>query len=311
LARAFKEDGAAAAYIRSRSAPSTEREGTVVRIIAVAMTKGGVGKTTTAVSLSHGLALHGQRVLLVDADTQGQCAKALGVRPELTLAGVLSGEITAPEAVTKARENLDLLASDYHLSGPALAIARRETDGHTVLARALAPLAHRYDFVVIDAAPGFDSIAVNVLSCAESVVAPVALTPAAMVGILDFVRHVGQIRRHNRRLCLRYVLPTFLDARIQQPAEMLKQLRDHFGRVLCDPIRVNVPLAEAFGWHQTIFEYAPRSRGAEDYTKFSERVLRDAQKDADREKLSPDDVVDRALASFLAAESREPAGNGT
>ena len=105
-----------------------------MRIIAVAMTKGGVGKTTTAVNLSHGLAMRGYRVLLVDADTQGQCAKALGVRPDLTLAEVLAGEAGAREAALKARENLDLIASDYHLSGPALAIARRDNDGHRVLA---------------------------------------------------------------------------------------------------------------------------------------------------------------------------------
>jgi chromosome partitioning protein len=250
--------------------------------IAIAMTKGGVGKTTTAVSLAHGLALRGHRVLLVDADTQGQCAKALGVRPDLTLADVLTGESGAAESVCKARDHLDLLAADYHLSGPALAIARQSQDGHLVLGRALAPVAERYDYAVIDAAPGFDSIAVNVLSCADEVVAPVALTPAAMVGILDFVRHVERIGRHNKRLRLGYVLPTFLDARIQQPAEMLAQLRDHFGELLCRPIRVNVQLAEAFGWHQTIFEYAPRSRGADDYNAFIERVLGNDEEDSQR-----------------------------
>jgi chromosome partitioning protein len=243
-----------------------------MRIIAVAMTKGGVGKTTTAVNLSHGLALRGQRVLLVDADTQGQCAKALGVASELTLTEVLLGEADLLEAVTRARENLDLVASDHHLTRAALAIARRATDGHLVLAEALAPAAGRYDYVVLDAAPGVDAVAVNVLGCADDVVAPVALNPAALAGVVDFVRHVERVSRHNDRLRLRYVLPTFHDQRTRQSGEMLDQLRDHFGGRLCRPIRINVELAEAFGWRRTIFEHAPRSRGADDYTAFTEHL---------------------------------------
>jgi chromosome partitioning protein len=246
-----------------------------MRIIAVAMTKGGVGKTTTAVNLSHGLALRGHRVLLVDADTQGQCAKALGVSTELTLAEVLLGEAHVLEAVTRARVDLDLLASDHHLSRAALSIARRETDGHLALAEALAPVADRYDDVVIDAAPGVDAVAVNVLGCADDVVAPVALNPAALSGVLDFVRHVARVGRHNQRLRLGYVLPTFLDQRTRQSGEMLAQLREHFGGQLCQPIRVNVELAEAFGYQQTIFEYAPRSRGADDYGAFIDRLTSD------------------------------------
>ena len=151
-----------------------------MRIIAVAMTKGGVGKTTTAVNLSHGLAMRGLRVLLVDADTQGQCSKALGVQTETTLTEVLLGEAGVLEAVTRARENLDLVASNHHLSRAALAIARRETNGHLALAEALAPARSRYDVAVIDAAPGVDAVAVNVLGCADDVVAPVALSPAAL-----------------------------------------------------------------------------------------------------------------------------------
>jgi len=256
-----------------------------MRIIAVAMTKGGVGKTTTAINVAHGLALRGSRVLLVDTDTQGQCAKALGIQPDFTLAEVLTGQVTAAEAALKTRNNLHLIASDFHLSGPALGIARREHDGHAILKRALSGTASRYDYVILDAAPGFDPLAINVLAYAQEVIGPVALEPAAMVGMLDFVRHLDRISRHNRKLNLRYVLPTFLDARARQPASMLAQLRDHFGDAVCQPIRVNVQLAEAFGWHQTIFEYAPSSRGAADYTALVERIVAD---ETDAKKPRPD-----------------------
>ena len=246
-----------------------------MRIIAVAMTKGGVGKTTTAVNLSHGLAMRGHRVLLVDADTQGQCSKALGVEADLTLTEVLTDFVDIQDVVTRARDNLDLVASDHHLSKAALAISRRETGGHLALAEALEPVADRYDVTVIDAAPGYDPIAVNVLGCAHDVVAPAALAPAALAGVLDFVRHVSTVQKHNSELNLRYMLPTFLDLRVHQSTEMLEQLRGYFEDQLCDPIRVNVDLAEAFGYQSTIFEHAPNSRGAADYKRFIDRVESD------------------------------------
>jgi chromosome partitioning protein len=232
-----------------------------------------VGKTTTAVNLSHGLAMRGQRVLLVDADTQGQCAKALGVQTSLTLTEVLLEEATILEAVTKARDNLDIVASDHQLTRAALAIARRATDGHLALAEALAPVKGRYDYVVLDAAPGVDAVAVNVLGCADDVVAPVALSPAALAGVLDFVRHVGRVGQHNKNLALRYILPTFHDLRVRQSGDILGQLREHFAGLVCQPIRVNVELAEAFGWQRTIFEHAPRSRGAQDYVAFIDTLV--------------------------------------
>jgi len=246
-----------------------------MRIIAVAMTKGGVGKTTTAVNLSHGLAMRGHRVLLVDADTQGQCSKALGVETEHTLTDVLADNVHILDVATKARSNLDLVASDHHLTRASLAIARRSGDGHLALAEALVPAINQYDVTVIDAAPGFDPIAVNVLGCADDIVAPVALSPAALAGVLDFVRHVGSVQRHNPSLKLRYVLPTFLDMRVRQSSEMLAQVRGHFGTQLCKPIRVNIDLAESFGYQSTIFEYSPKSRGANDYTSFIDRVEAD------------------------------------
>jgi chromosome partitioning protein len=244
-----------------------------MRTIAVAMTKGGVGKTTTAVNLAHGLALRGRRVLLVDADTQGQCSRALGIRAELTLTEILTGEATVLDAVVRAREKLDLVASDHHLSRAALAIARREQDGHRVLAEALAPVASRYDEVIIDAAPGVDAVAVNVLACADDVLAPVMLSPASLVGVFDFVRHVERVSRHADQLCLRHILPTFHDLRTNLTGDALEQLRENFGDLVRRPIRVNVDLAEAFGWQQTIFEYAPRSRGAEDYEELVAMVV--------------------------------------
>lgn len=165
------------------------------------------------------------------------------------------------------------MPSDHNLTRAALAIARREQDGHLALAEALAAVEGRYDFVVLDAAPGVDAIAVNVLGYAREIVAPVALAPAALAGVLEFVRHVERVARHNRALGLKYLLPTFLDQRTRQSGEMMSRLQEYFAQQLCPPIRVNVELAESFGWHQSIFEYAPKSRGAADYSALIDLVL--------------------------------------
>jgi len=134
-----------------------------MRKIAIALSKGGTGKTSTAVNLAAGLAAQGQRVLLIDTDTQGQAALALGVAPEVGLAELMAGEISAPEALCVARERLWLLAGGPGLSGIQRLIARQDFGGERLLAQALAPYAGRYDFVLLDTAPGWDSLLINVL----------------------------------------------------------------------------------------------------------------------------------------------------
>ena len=134
-------------------------------------------------------------------------------------------------------------------------------------------MADRYDEVVIDAAPGVDAVAVNVLACADDVIAPVALNPAALAGVYDFVRHVERVGKHADQLCLRYILPTFLDLRTNLTGDALEQLQENFGDLVGRAIRVNVDLAEAFGWQKSIFEHAPRSRGAADYAALVDTVL--------------------------------------
>ena len=108
-----------------------------MRKIAVALSKGGVGKTTTAVNLAAGLALAGQRVLLVDVDTQGQVTKALGVQAALGLADLVTGETTPAEALLPARERLAVLAGGRALAGLKRQITRRDFGGEQVLAEAL------------------------------------------------------------------------------------------------------------------------------------------------------------------------------
>ncbi|MBE2235913.1 MAG: ParA family protein [Anaerolinea sp.] len=246
-----------------------------MRRIAVSLTKGGVGKTTTAVNLAAGLARAGHEVLLIDADTQGQAGKSLGVQPASGLNELVAGEASLEQVIVPARERLALLAGSKSLAGLKRLIARRDFGAERTLAEALAPLDGRYDFVIVDTAPGWDVLTINVLFYADEVLAPVSLEVMTLQGLLEFAQSLASIQRYREALALRYVLPTFLDRRVRKSEEIMAQLATYFPDQMCQPIRYNVRLSEAPGYRQHIFEYAPNSPGAEDYRTLTERIAND------------------------------------
>jgi chromosome partitioning protein len=246
-----------------------------MRKIAIALSKGGVGKTTTAINLAAGLGRQGRRVLLVDMDTQGQAAKALGVQPAAGLAEMVMEERDPDQVLAEARQGVWLLAGGRSLAGLKRVIARKDFGGEQTLAEALAPLEGRFDLVLLDTAPAWDTLVVNALFYASEVLIPVSLEVMALQGMIEFVRALGPIQKYHPGLTMRYVVPTFMDRRVRKSEEILAQLRGYYADLVCDPIRYNVRLSEAPGYSQTIFEYAPHSSGAQDYQLLTERILRD------------------------------------
>jgi len=248
-----------------------------MRKIAISLSKGGVGKTTTAVNLAAALARQGQRVLLVDTDTQGQCATLLGVQSAHGLAAVASQEIELREAIIEARANLWLLGGGRALAGLKRLIDRKDFGGEQTLAETLSQAvldgAGPFDFLLLDTSPGWDALTVNALFCAHEVLAPVSLEALTLQGLLEFSESLKAISKYRTELSLRFVVPTFLDRRVSKSAEILELLRLHYPTLLCDPIRYNVRLSEAPGHGQTIFEYAPASTGAQDYHALARTVL--------------------------------------
>jgi chromosome partitioning protein len=246
-----------------------------MRTLAIALSKGGVGKTTTAVNVAAGLARAGFRVLLVDCDTQGQTGQALGLAPPAGLAEVIAADCPIEAALAPARDNLWLLAGGRNLAGVKRLIDRKEFGGEQTLSEALAPLDGQFDYIILDTAPSWDVMTVNILFHAQEILAPVSLEALTLRGLLDFIQSVEQIRKYNPALSLRYVVPTFFDRRVKKSGEILEQLKTHFAAQLCEPIRYSVRLSEAPGHGQTIYEYASGSTGTEDYQKLVERIRND------------------------------------
>jgi len=246
-----------------------------MRRIAIALAKGGVGKTTTAINLAAGLTKQGRQVLLVDMDTQGQVAKSLGVQPAAGLAEMVTEGLDPDQALVQARQGMWLLAGGRSLAGLKRAIDRKDFGGEQTLTEALAPLEGRFDLVLLDTAPAWDTLVVNALFYASEVLIPVSLEVMALQGMIEFVRALGPIQKYHSSLAIRYIVPTFMDRRVKKSDEILAQLRGYYPDLVCDPIRYNVRLSEAPGYSQTIFEYAPHSSGAQDYQLLTERILRD------------------------------------
>lgn len=247
------------------------------RRIAVSLSKGGTGKSTTLTSLAHGLALAGHTVLAVDTDTQGQVAEIFGCEPEYGLAELIAEEVTPEDALYPARENLWILAGGRQLATTKQLISKQEFGGEQMLTRALDPYSGQFDFVLVDTSPGWDSLTINVLFYVHELVAPVALEVLAVRGLIHFENRIADIQSYRQGLEMRYVLPTFYDGRVKKSDEIMDQLKAYYQDRLCRPIRYNVRLSEAPGYGMSIFEYAPKSSGAKDYAALVERIRNDEQ----------------------------------
>jgi len=250
-----------------------------MRKICVYLSKGGVGKSTTSVSLAHGLALRGKKVLLVDTDDQGldpgQDAFLLGVKPDHGLSDLINGNCSADEAIFEARKNLYLLAGGKSLSAVKREIGRKDFGAEKTLQEALAPYENKFDYVILDTSPAWDSLTINAMFYSQEILTPVSLEAMSINSLLGFNDRVASVQKYNEKLSHRYVLPTFQDNRVKKSSEILSQLKKHFSSQICFPIKYNVRLSEAPGFGQTIFEFAPESPGAKGYKKVIQRILKD------------------------------------
>lgn len=244
-----------------------------MRKVCVALCKGGVAKSSTAVNLAHGLALSGKKVLLVDTDDQGQASFLLGTHPIYSLADVLQEEVGLEKAIWEARENLWILAGGKSLAGAKRAIGRKDFGAEQTLSFALSSIEGHFDFVVVDTSPSWDALTINALFYCKEVLTPVSLEVLTLNSLVTFDERLKSVQCYCPHLEHKYLLPTFLDRRVKKCSEVLEQLKKYYLNLLCEPIKYCVRISESAGFGKSIYEYAPLSSGARDYQKLVQRIL--------------------------------------
>jgi chromosome partitioning protein len=239
--------------------------------------KGGVGKTTTAIHLAAGMAARGLRILLIDADPQGNIGHTFQLHNKPTITELLLGEVALEAVIHRnVRERLDVIAS----TTAAFALERRlagETQRETILARRLRSLLG-YDGVVVDSSPAMNLLTYNALLYVHEVVVPVAMDLMAIIGARQTLNGINEVRElwPERDLEVVSVLPTFVNTNTiatRAAFEALEKDPQMGARIYRPGIRQCIDLNYATAQRQTIWEYGPRSRGAEDFTRFVEEIF--------------------------------------
>ena len=243
----------------------------------IANQKGGVGKTTTTVNLATGLAIKGQRVLLIDLDPQANATYALVGASELkaTVYDLLLGT-KAIDAVRQEtpQEGLALLPADIDLAGAEVDLLSA-IGGQTRLRAALAKLDTTYDYVLIDTPPSLGLLTINALAAADAVLIPVSVSLFALKGLAQLSETITKVRTglNQPELHILGILPTLCD-RTRVSREVLETLQAHFGpELLKTAIPKNVTVEEAHGRGTSLYEYAPRAKGALAYEQLVQEVL--------------------------------------
>lgn len=242
-------------------------EGSAAAILAVMNQKGGTGKTTTAIHVAAGFAERGDRVLLVDADAQGNVGASLQIKGPGTLKDLmLDGKDLADLTVT-ARPQLDLLTSDASIAVIDLHLPSMRGRAR-LLQRSLAPFLGRYDRVVIDCGPSLSLLNQNALCAADGLLIPVSCDYLALVGVRQVMRTIANVQDLlNHPVEVVGVIPTLYDPRRRIDRQVRATLQERFADRLGPVVRQSVRITEAPGQGGTVFDTAPSSRGAQDYRR--------------------------------------------
>ncbi len=252
------------------------------KVIAFSNHKGGVGKTTSTVNIGAGLSTLGKKVLLVDMDPQANLSQSLGImEPEKSIYGALRGLYSIAETIIKLKEDFNLIPSELDLSGAEVELSV-EAGREFILSEMLHPYRNQYDFILIDCPPSLGLLTVNALTAADEVYLPLQAEFLALQGLSKLVEVINKIKaRLNRHLTIGGVFVTQYDQRKVLNRNVLETIQKHFDdKVFTTRIRDNVALAEAPTSGKDIFEYNPKSYGAEDYARLCTEILQRNNREA-------------------------------
>ena len=250
------------------------------RVLAIANQKGGVGKTTTAINLGTAMAAVGSRVLLLDADPQGNASTGLGVtramRRNTVYDVLMEGTPAADAAVKTALPGLDLLPSDPDLSGVETELGHKPRRSFR-LRDALAPVrADRlYDYVLIDCPPALSLLTINAMTAADAVLVPLQCEFFALEGLTQLMRTIDLVRGSlNPALEIQGVVLTMFDRRNSLSAQVASDVREHLGAAVYEtviPRNVRVSEAPSFGKPALIYDL--KCAGSQAYIKLAREVM--------------------------------------
>ncbi len=249
-----------------------------VRVIAVTNQKGGVGKTTTAINLSASLATYGKRILVIDADQQGNTTSGLGLDKngmELTIYNMFLGEASIAD-IKQATcvEGLEIIPANISLTGAEIELIGKE-EREFILKGELEKIKEEYDFIIIDCPPSLNLITINALTAADTVLVPIQCEYFALEGLEQLLHTINLVKKRlNPYLEIEGIVFTMYDARTNLSLQVVEEVKRSLGSsVYRSIIPRNVRLGEAPSHGLPIHLYDPKSKGAESYALLAEEVI--------------------------------------